>query len=243
MKVALVCIAKNEDIYIQEWVDYHKKLGFDDIIIYQNNWRCQLNDPNVIKIEFDGVNMQTTAYSHFINHNLENYQWAAFFDVDEFLVLKKHKNIKEFISDYINYNSIGINWVLFGDNNLNYNPEEHSVLKRFTKRQKSINPHIKSIVKLQSNISMGVHSPNCKWVNTNKDTCVGPFNNNGDDSIAIINHYFVKTKDEFLLKCERGRADTGTHRDISDFNHHNFNEVEDLTAMNFLYDNNNILNT
>jgi len=90
---------------------------------------------------------------------------------------------------------------------------------------------------------MGVHSPNCKWVNTNKDTCVGPFNNNGDDSIAIINHYFVKTKDEFLLKCERGRADSIINRNLNEFNSHNFNEIEDLTAMNFLYDNNNILNT
>ena len=36
MKVALVCIAKEEDNYIQEWIDYNKKLGFDDIIIYQN---------------------------------------------------------------------------------------------------------------------------------------------------------------------------------------------------------------
>ena len=50
-------------------------------------------------------------------------------------------------------------------------------------------------------------------------------------------------KDEFIEKLNRGRADNGTHRDISDFNDNNFNEIEDLTAMNFLYDNNNLLNT
>ena len=38
MNVALVCVAKNEDNYIQEWIDYNKKLGFDDIIIYQNDY-------------------------------------------------------------------------------------------------------------------------------------------------------------------------------------------------------------
>ena len=37
MKIALVCIAKNEDNYIKEWITYHKKLGFDDIFIYEND--------------------------------------------------------------------------------------------------------------------------------------------------------------------------------------------------------------
>jgi hypothetical protein len=38
MKISLVCIAKMEDFYINEWVLYHKKLGFDDIIIYETDW-------------------------------------------------------------------------------------------------------------------------------------------------------------------------------------------------------------
>ena len=42
MKIALVCIAKNEDDYIEEWVNYHLKLGFSKIFIYENNWRCVL---------------------------------------------------------------------------------------------------------------------------------------------------------------------------------------------------------
>ena len=36
MKCALVCIAKDEDHYIQEWVDYHLMLGFSDIYVWQN---------------------------------------------------------------------------------------------------------------------------------------------------------------------------------------------------------------
>ena len=33
-KVALVAIAKDEDHYIEEWIRYHLKLGFDHVIIY-----------------------------------------------------------------------------------------------------------------------------------------------------------------------------------------------------------------
>ena len=39
MKTALVCIAKEEDNYIDEWIKYHLKLGFNDIFVYQNDWR------------------------------------------------------------------------------------------------------------------------------------------------------------------------------------------------------------
>jgi hypothetical protein len=244
MKIALMCIAKNEDNYIQEWVNYNKKLGFDKIFIYQNDWRCSIEDPKVIKLEFDGPNKQVLAYNHFIKNNLNNYDWVAFFDVDEFLVLKKHNNIKDFIQEYSDYNAIGINWYLFGDNGHEGVDDEYSVLKRFTKRQSSINPHIKSIIKLTSNVIMGVHNPNCSWTNTDKETNGGPFNRPGNDNIAVIHHYFGKTKQEFLLKCERGRADTTTKRNLDDFDSHNFNEVEDLTAYNFMYnDNNNLLNS
>ena len=57
MNVALVCIAKNEDNYIEEWVNYHLKLGFDKIFIYQNDWRTSLENERVEKIEFDGDRM------------------------------------------------------------------------------------------------------------------------------------------------------------------------------------------
>jgi hypothetical protein len=247
MKIALVCIAKNEDRYIQEWVDYNKKLGFDDIFIYQNDWRCQLEDPNIIKIEMDGVNQQRAAYNHFIKNNYNNYDWAAFFDVDEFLVLKKHKNIKDFIFDYSNYSAIGINWVLFGNNGFSKIGDDTSVLKRFTKRQISVNHHIKSIVKLSNNITMCVHNPPyISTCDTNNKTFIGPFNNLGDDNIAQLNHYFCKTEEEFIEKCNRGRADIPNQenkRTMNEFTIHNFNDLEDLTALNFLYDNNNIFNT
>jgi hypothetical protein len=54
MKISLVCIAKDEDNYIKEWIDYHKKLGFDDIFIYENNWDSNVNEENVHTIKMDG---------------------------------------------------------------------------------------------------------------------------------------------------------------------------------------------
>ena len=33
-KVALIAIAKNEDNYIEEWIQYYIKLGVDEIYVY-----------------------------------------------------------------------------------------------------------------------------------------------------------------------------------------------------------------
>jgi hypothetical protein len=236
MKVALVCIAKNEDNYIEEWVNYNVKLGFDKIFIYQNDWRTNLEHPNVVKFENDGINKQRECYSHFIQTYNSEYDWAAFLDVDEFLVLKKHKNIKDFINDYKEFPGIGVNWVLFGNNGLTKVDGDYSLVKRFTKRQWSINQHVKSIVKLTPRLTMDIHNPNTFVVDTNKNKFTGPFNLNGWDNIAQINHYFCKTQEEFQEKCDRGRADSPVYRrTMSEFEEHNFNDIEDLTAYNFFY--------
>jgi hypothetical protein len=235
MKVALVCVAKNEENYIQEWIKYHLKLGFDDIIIYQNDWDYVINQPNVITKQTNGGRIQVSTYNDCIKENIGVYDWLAFFDCDEFLVLKKHDNIKLFLHDYYEYDAIGINWVLFGDNNLcGIHNENYSVLERFTSRQLSVNYHIKTILKPSTIYQMSSpHNPNLTWVDTSFNINTGPHNKNPVDDVAQLNHYFVKTKEEFINKIKRGRADTGEYRNIDEFEIHNTNEVNDYNALNF----------
>ena len=200
---------------------------------------CLLDDPFVKKIKFDGNVKQTEAYNDFLTKNHTNsdweYEWAAFLDVDEFLVLKKHKNVKDFLHDYKDYLSVGINWVLFGNNNINEINGDYSVIRRFTKRQKGVDQHIKSIVKLTTSTKMLIHNPTCEWVNTDKNRLNGPFNKNGNDNVAQINHYFCKTIEEFSEKVKRGRADSSSFRKMDEYEPHNLNEIEDLTAYNFYF--------
>ena len=37
MKFAVCAIIKNENLYLREWVEHYIKLGFDKIILYDNN--------------------------------------------------------------------------------------------------------------------------------------------------------------------------------------------------------------
>lgn len=240
MKVALVCIAKNEDHYIEEWGRYHIKLGFDQIFIYQNDWLCSFEDERVTKLVLNGPTKQTEAYNSFIGNFRNEYDWVAFFDVDEFLVLKKHSHIKDFISDYSEYKGIGINWVVFGSNgHTEILDGEYSLLKRFTKRENGVDQHIKSIIKLKDNynVTMYVHNPNHPIVNTNKNLFEGPFNLEKTDDIAQINHYFCKTRSEFEEKIKRGRSDTLEIRKMIEFDVTNKNDVDDFTAFDFYFKN------
>jgi hypothetical protein len=241
-KSALVCIAKNEDHYIKEWIEYHTKLGFDKIFIYQNDWRCNLEHPNITKYELDGYGKQTEAYNFFIRDHHTEYEWAAFFDVDEFLVLKKHQRINDFLEEYKQYPALGIGWYFFGTNGHEVvKDNNYSVIDRFTKRRNILDKFFKSIIKLDKEVVMDVHSRHGSTYFTNGKEVMTGREEDCDAEVAQLNHYFVKTIDEFKAKVSRGLAclrpaDDGYIRSMDYFPHHNNNEVDDFHAFNFKHD-------
>ncbi len=237
--VALVCIAKNEDKYIHEWINYHLKLGVNAVHVYQNDWHHTNPHPKAKYHDIRGKNRQTDAYNQFLADHHHQYRWATFLDVDEYLVLKKHKNIHEFLSDYALYPAIGVNWVLYGDSDQKEPSDgDFSLLKRFTWCQDNVNPHVKPIVRLGKTAKMKIHNPEVTMIDTNYRTFVGPLNPSGTRDIAQINHYFCKTKIEYLEKMSRGRADLESDhpdqiRPLRDFVLHNLNMIEDRSALEF----------
>jgi len=117
---------------------------------------------------------------------------------------------------------------------------EFSQIKRFTKRQGIMNQHIKTILNCKVNCEMSVHNPHgIPIVSPNRNQIKGPFNKNPNDEIAQLNHYFCKTPEEFMKKCERGRSDILGHKRTfeKDYHSENHNEIEDLFALNFMYEN------
>jgi len=246
MRIALVAMAKDEDPYIGEWIEYNLKLGFDQIHLYLNDWEYSSNNEGVKTIEINGDGMHMKSYRHFLENHSDQYDWAAFFDVDEFLVLKKHQGVKDFVFDISNQfetNQIGINWVFFGDNGISEFPEGTTgVLERFTKRQIGCENTIKSIVKMSPGISPGYfvnpHFYYYDGISPEGLRTEGPYNQRGDTEIAQINHYFSKTRDEYRKKIDRGRSDLQQgspeyYRTWDEFDNANKNDIEDLLALTF----------
>ena len=239
IKVALVCIARMEDHYLEEWLEYNNKLGFDKIILYQNDWRTDIEKPYLQKEVCDGRNVQVPLYNNVLHHNTE-YDWIAFIDCDEFIVLKKHNNIKELIEEYKEHtNVISLNWFIHGNMGL-VNRDCNSLLKMFPKRNINIDQHIKVIVNARSGERMMLpHNTHGLAMGTDMKRFHGPFNPNGPSDVAYISHIHNKTKEDWMIRVERGRIDCNIQHDPNRWdNEIGLNEdVEDLSAFNFLYGN------
>ena len=188
MKFAVCGIAKNENRYIREWVEYYKNLGVDKVIICDNNdiggerFEDVIQDyisSGFVTIEnyrgrrvdinygSDNKSVQGTAYLDIYKKYKSHYDWIAYFDIDEFLYMGK-QNLKDFFmsSKYMNLNGLRIYWYLYGDNgHIHY--ENKPVLERFdTENNKAEDPYhfyktvVRNNIRVDSNLSFVAHGPN-----------------------------------------------------------------------------------
>lgn len=250
MSVALVCIAKNEDHYIDEWLQYNIKLQFSDIYVYQNDWRYSGNKMQYNNVHWcimDGQKKQFDAYNDFIAQYGHLYNWACFFDCDEFLVMKGYDNVHKYFSQYNHLYGIAINWKIFGDSNQHLN-KDYSVLSRFKRCQIGLDKHVKpclNLSKLKSISSKQLYFDNphyIKYAYTNKimkssnGKCdvVGAFNDDYNDNVYLC-HFFGKTIEEFEQKQIRGRAASqNSMLTLQLFQQHNYNDSYDDYAYQFM---------
>lgn len=245
---AVICaIALDEQRYIDEWILYHKKLGFDHIYLYDNSDSHSMKYVSTMYPDFvtvfhwPGKKKQVPAYDDFAKKYKESHTWAAFIDVDEFIVLSKHQTIIDFLESTCPDGSVCLNWYLYGSSDhQTYQPR--LVLERFRRRQSVSNPHIKSIVRLCDYVkAMNPHAFLIRSGSTRRDCAgravpSGPFYEDPENlsvEVAHINHYFCKSKEEFEIKRNRGRATVDYKRPPEEFDQHDFNDVEDTTALDF----------
>jgi hypothetical protein len=260
----IVSIIKQEHKYIEEFVKYHLALGFKHICIYDNEDEPNTYDKilesykNYITIihiptpKTININTQLAILNHFQNVILKYNDYithATHIDIDEFIVLKKHNNICDFIIDYIKNDcgGIGMNWRFFGSSGHKI-PTNEPVTIRFTKCQEKANNHIKSLYDVKKAVGF-LGTMHLVFLNdgyhvksTNGDIITKPYNDNPVIDVIQLNHYKCKTKYEFLITRQRGRADTNNTDDYLEyisidydkvFNNFDLNDVEDLTAKTF----------
>jgi len=244
----IVAIAKMEERYIQEWVEYHLALGFKHVYLYDNEdkpiYGEILKNYPVTVTHFPGNNfskgVQYLILDHFVEHFMEQSTHVLHIDIDEFVVLKKHNNIIDFINEYISGYCVGIaiNWRFFGASG-HKEPSNEPVTLRFTMCSNDGNKHIKTLFKTTSFLNWNtVHDISTKGgsiKSTKRNIITGPFNENIDLSVIQLNHYKSKTLPEFTESRLRGRADfTVLDKYTNDiFETYNVNDVEDLTAHDF----------
>lgn len=148
MKVGLVVLASNENLYLRDFVEYYKNLGIDQIILGDNSPKDgdypqlvigDYIDSGFVKyINYRGYNennWQIDFYNKTVNAHKKDFDWIAVFDVDEYLTFndKNIHTIKEFLEsqDFSRFGHIKINWRVYNDNGKLYY-ENKPVMERFT---------------------------------------------------------------------------------------------------------------
>lgn len=246
----IVCVAKLEKDYIEEWVKYHLALGFEHIYIYDNEdipTYKYLQCYNVTVTHVPGNNhykpIQYLILDYFITDHMRNgiITHVAHIDIDEFITLKKHNNVVDFIKEYIHGDCCGIamNWKFFGDSGLT-EKSNIPVTQRFTRCQEKCDKIIKTLFDVSKTSGWSI----CHTIYKNEGFFVKstsgriiPENENEylENEIIQLNHYKCKTQSEFRYIRTRGRADllNVVYDENSIFEKFNFNESEDLTAKIF----------
>ena len=162
---SVACIAKDEELYIEEWVNYHRAVGADHIYIYDNLSKIPIKQilskyieiGIVTVIEMPGTHIQSTSYNHCLKTFGYLSKWIAFSDVDEFLVPKEKETLSETLQEYEQYGGLVANWLFFGSGNLLEKPKGLTIENFIwaSERTWCLNSHIKSIVQPEKTLSVG----------------------------------------------------------------------------------------
>ncbi|WP_423789892.1 glycosyltransferase family 2 protein [Liquorilactobacillus nagelii] len=242
--LAVVAIVKNEGSYLNEWLNYYMSIGVDHCYIYDNY--SSDNTVEVLKEYSDfvtykkisGKRRQNDAYNDALNNFKNDCKLMAMIDVDEFIFCPPdNENVVPCIDSYFANPEVGgitVNWQIFGSSNFSKRPTG-LVTDNFVYRSKNNfykNKHIKTICNPRKvvgfvNPHYPIYLPRYKAVNENYNNVVGAFSREISTNLIRINHYFTKSKEEFLKKRSRGMADNLSFRQMKDFEKHDKNDIFD----------------
>jgi hypothetical protein len=246
--LSIGCIIKDENKYLEEWINYHLKAGVEHFYIYDNGSAIPIADTirnlnleayTTVKV-IKGKAKQVKAYSKCLKAFGNTSQWIAFIDTDEFIVAKAtNGNIPALLKKYETFGGLGINWQIFGSSG-HVKKTNLPQLQSFILRAKDdfhINKHVKSVVQpayvKSVNNAHSFHYIKDKYcVNENFEPIDHSFSPVSVNKVQL-NHYFCRSFEEFEEKIKRGIGDTRRGRNLEQFYHHDegANEVEDKTIL------------
>lgn len=233
MRIALVAIGRRENLYAREFVEHYQKLGFDNVIILDNNYGDEEHFEDVLQDYIDQgfviienyrdrTRIQMKAYTEMYAKYKDQYDWLAFFDFDEFLFMNG-MNAKEWLKGFPeDCEAILTNWMCMTDNNL-VEYDDRPLVERF---KESLNPidkcvqysnipenaHIKGLIKGGlDNVFWysNPHVPNTNLVcyNASGMRCSNAPWQPIDYRMARLLHFTTKTAEEYCSKLQRGTPD------------------------------------
>lgn len=240
--LSVCAIAKNEGPYFEEWIDWHLAQGVEKFYIYDNestDGTREILEPYIKRGIVDykywpGRKQQLPAYDDCFERNRFSSRWIAVIDMDEFIVPIKHKSIPEFLKGLEAFAAVEINWLVYGSSGRKAKTPG-TIMERFkchSLPDNILNRHVKTIVNPRRIFNMiGCHEA-ARISGNAADSHGNTINRNFRDrepqqDVIRINHYAVKSYEEFMGKRARGRARTTGYRPEEYFTQYDLNDIEE----------------
>lgn len=248
-KIACTAVVRNEEQHIAEWLAWQFIIGFDTVLLLDNSSTDRTaaiargfaprRDVRVINWQLRTPDYQPRAYDHAISLLKDEFEWVAFFDADEFLVLDAGLNLQALLAARPEA-AIAIPWALFGSSGHKDRPEG-LITENFLHRAREDFPpnrHVKSIIRPA--LTSGPLNPHGFEVQGYYVDILGRFltwSNAGYLDTAPIykgaklHHYFTLAWADWQKKLRRGYPDQTRTED--DFTTYDRNEVFDDSARRY----------
>lgn len=161
---AIVCIARNESPFVEEWARYHLQLGFDRIYFISTE-----ADPAPAARTIDRIGIgsrvevlhfddfQPGWQIHCYNAHLPfvDEDWILVLDVDEFLYLHPFADVHDYLATFDGeVGQIQFPWQLM----ISSDYSRHSVLGGLDDYASHISDHVKSMVRRDATTWLGIHA-------------------------------------------------------------------------------------
>ena len=241
--LAVCAIAKNEGPYFKEWIEWHRSMGVDKFYIYDNESTDGTKEILAPYIEsglmeynyFPGFKKQLESYDDCLKKHRIDTRWIAFIDLDEFIVPVKDNNIPDFLKRFEDFPAVEVNWLIYGSGGAK-TKEPGTMMERFryhSKPEHYLNRHVKSIVNPRRVFGMiGCHEV-ARISGRAADSHGNQIRRNfwerePQQDVIRINHYAVRSLEEFIEKQSRGRAAGKTRFITMDyFNRFDLNDIKE----------------
>jgi hypothetical protein len=220
-RLGVCAIFKNEAPYLPEWIAYHLAVGVDHFVLYDNastdgGAALIRNTPfrhHVTIEDWPQPEGQLPAYRHFLAHHAARFDWAAFIDLDEFLLPLGDDSVPALLGRMSGFSAVLSQWRVFGPSGWD-SPPDGLCIEAYHLRAPDDAPvshHVKTILRCTEALAPAANPHEFQLLGSPCDPLGRPVPNIGIQPEAcheglVINHYHTRSRAEWHAKIRRGSA-------------------------------------
>jgi hypothetical protein len=214
MYTMIATMVRDDNAYLDEWVEYHLAIGFEHILVYDHKSIIPVEPKWGTRVTLKRIETELPfpEYLHLATFRDFKPYWLMVADVDEFVVLLQHKDIKDLLVNYEQFGGLGIPWSMYGSSGHIKKPKG---LVKDSYLWRTLDTEDKQYVKTIANTQYFTRIDDPHFVYSSRPTVNEAFEpflgslTTSPRKICKINHYFTRSYEEWIFKRNRGAGYPG----------------------------------